>query len=83
MLVFRYIANAIKEDEHFYRLLAAELLGSYYIVSTLILDKKTRTWVYGNTRIVRRICLLKEYGFIVILQLLSMPRQRTDYGFMA
>lgn len=65
MLAFRYIANAIKEGEHSYGLLAAELLGSHYIVATLIPDKKTRTWIHGITRIVRRLgCVPKESCFI-------------------
>lgn len=65
MLVFRYIANAIEEDERTYGLLAAELLGSNYIVATLISNKKTRLWIHGITHIVRRLsCVPSECCFV-------------------
>lgn len=55
MLAFRYIPNAIEGDERSYGLLAAELLGSQYLVAMLISDKQTRSWIHGITRIIRRI----------------------------
>lgn len=64
MLAFRYIANAII-DERSYGLLSAELLGSNYIVATLISDKKTRSWIHGITRIIRRLgCVPSECCFV-------------------
>lgn len=64
-LAFRYIPNAIEKGERSYGLLAAESLGSNYIVATLISDKKTRSWIHGIMRIVRRLdCVPNECCFV-------------------
>lgn len=55
ILAFRYIANVIERAEQSYGLLAAEVMGSNYVVATLISNKKTRTWIHGLINIIRQL----------------------------
>ena len=62
-LAFRFINNAISYNGQQYGLLAAELLGSHYIVATLIGDKKPRTWIHGIIQIMHKLQYVPKAAF--------------------